>query len=136
MSIFHLASYFLISAAIVALLCILLGQRRNNRDLIARLAGEEQRRSESERAQSLMFSSNPHPMWVFDCESLRFLKVNDAAVHSYGYSRDEFLRMTLREIRPADDLAALERAAQERHNGHYRLGILAASSQGRQHFTC
>ena len=123
MFIFHLALYFLMGGAIAALLYVLLAQRRSIRDLVARLSDEARRRSESARAQSLMFSSNPHPMWVFDCESLRFLKVNDAAVHSYGYSRDEFLKMTLRGIRPADDLDALEKAAQERHNGHYRLGI-------------
>ncbi len=52
----------------------------------------------------LFFEKNPLPMWVVDLESLSFLKVNDAAVRKYGYSREEFLGMTVREIRPAEDM--------------------------------
>lgn len=62
-----------------------------------------------------LFWRHPRPMWVYDEDSLRFLRVNDAAVAEYGYSRDEFLAMTIRDIRPPDELpqlqAALERAA-------------------------
>lgn len=47
-------------------------------------------------------------MWVYALDSLRFLAVNDAAVRVYGYSRDEFQRMTLRDIRPAADVPLLE----------------------------
>jgi diguanylate cyclase (GGDEF)-like protein/PAS domain S-box-containing protein len=57
----------------------------------------------------LLFDRNPQPMWVFDAETLRFLAVNDAAVRAYGYSRDEFLEMSIRDIRPAEDVPALER---------------------------
>src|SRR5580765_5647776 len=46
-------------------------------------------------------------MWVYDRETLAFLAVNDAAVHHYGYTRDEFLRMTLREIHLVNDVDAL-----------------------------
>ncbi len=42
-------------------------------------------------------------MWVYDRETLAFLAVNDAAIATYGYSRDEFLAMTLLDIRPAED---------------------------------
>src|SRR5690349_1600759 len=56
----------------------------------------------------LLFESNPQPMWVYDLETLRFLAVNDAAVRHYGYSRAEFLEMTLRDIRPAEDVKLLE----------------------------
>jgi PAS domain S-box-containing protein len=65
-----------------------------------REAGDALRRSE-ERYR-LLFDSNPHPMWVFDRETLRFLAVNDAAVRKYGYSRAEFLRMTTADIRPPE----------------------------------
>jgi PAS domain S-box-containing protein len=54
-----------------------------------------------------LFESNPHSMWVYDKETLAFLAVNDAAVHYYGYSREEFLRMTIKDIRPATELDAL-----------------------------
>jgi len=54
------------------------------------------------RSQHL-FETNPHPMWFFDLETLRFVDVNEAAVRSYGYSREEFLAMTVLDIRPAED---------------------------------
>lgn len=54
-----------------------------------------------------LFESNPHPMWVYDLETLAFLAVNDAAVAHYGYSREEFLSMTIRDIRPPEDIPRL-----------------------------
>ena len=53
----------------------------------------------------LVFEKNPHPMLVFDTETLAFLAVNDAAVRHYGYTRDEFLGMTACQIRPPEDVA-------------------------------
>jgi PAS domain S-box-containing protein len=47
-------------------------------------------------------------MWIYDIDSLRFLAVNDAAVALYGYSREEFLKLTLRHVRPQEDVPALE----------------------------
>lgn len=63
----------------------------------------------SEEEYRLLFQNNPNPMWVFDPESLAFLAVNDAAVQHYGYSRDEFLSMTIKDIRPPEDVPLLER---------------------------
>lgn len=54
-----------------------------------------------------LFESNPNPMWVYDLETLRFLDVNHAAIRKYGYSRDEFLRMKITEIRPAEEIPRL-----------------------------
>jgi hypothetical protein len=62
---------------------------------------------ESERRYRDLFEVNPQAMWVFDIETLRFLAVNKAAVRSYGYSRDEFLAMTVKDIRPPEDVPAL-----------------------------
>ena len=62
---------------------------------------------DSEARYRLLFHANPHPMWVYDRETLRFLAVNEAAVRLYGYSADEFLAMTLKDIRPTDDAASL-----------------------------
>ncbi len=61
----------------------------------------------SEARYRSLFESNPQPMWVFDLETFDFLAVNDAAILHYGYSRDEFLAMTIKEIRPTEDLTAL-----------------------------
>jgi two-component system, cell cycle sensor histidine kinase and response regulator CckA len=54
-----------------------------------------------------MFDQNPHPMWVYDETTLRFLAVNQAAIDHYGYSQEEFLSMTLRDIRPEEDVPNL-----------------------------
>ena len=76
-------------------------------DITARKEAEL-RLQESEEQYRLLFDSNPHPMWVYDDETLAFLAVNDAAVRHYGYSREEFSAMTLRDIRPPSDVPVLE----------------------------
>jgi PAS domain S-box-containing protein len=53
------------------------------------------------------FVHNPLPMWIFDSETLRFVEVNEAAVRQYGYSRQEFLAMTIKDIRLPEDIPAL-----------------------------
>jgi PAS domain S-box-containing protein len=62
---------------------------------------------DSEEKYRYMFAKNPQPMWIYDLETLNILEVNDAAIKHYGYSRDEFLSMTLKEIRPPEDIPAL-----------------------------
>lgn len=59
--------------------------------------------SENEERYRALFDNNPLPMWVYECETLRFVAVNSAAIAHYGYSRDEFYAMTLPDIRPASD---------------------------------
>ena len=56
--------------------------------------------SNSEQRYTALFEAGPVPMWVFDLQSLRFLAVNDAAVNAYGFTREEFMAMTLFDIRP------------------------------------
>jgi PAS domain S-box-containing protein len=72
----------------------------------------EQKRAEealrqSEERYRLLFDSNPHPVWVYDLESLGILDVNQAAIRNYGYSRGEFLSLTIKDIRPPEDVPAL-----------------------------
>jgi PAS domain S-box-containing protein len=55
-------------------------------------------------------------MWAFDRETRRFIAVNDAAVEMYGWSRDELLGMTLAEVRPPEERAALETALAAPHS--------------------
>ncbi len=62
---------------------------------------------DSEERYRLLFESNPHPMWVYDLETLRFLAVNKSAVRHYGYSREEFLAMVIKDIRPPEDIPLL-----------------------------
>lgn len=54
-----------------------------------------------------MFHSNPQPMWIYDVETLAFLEVNEAAIEHYGYTEEEFLSMTIKDIRPEDELDKL-----------------------------
>jgi len=72
-------------------------ERKKNEEII----------KESEKKYRLLFENNPQPMWVYDIETYAFLAVNDAAVLKYGYSREEFLRMTIKDIRPPEDVAKL-----------------------------
>ena len=71
--------------------------------------------ADSESSFRLLFSANPQPMWVYDAETMRYLEVNDAAVAHYGYTREQFLEMTIADIRPAEEVARLMRAAGNTH---------------------
>jgi PAS domain S-box-containing protein len=61
---------------------------------------------ETEQRFRLLFERNPLPFWVFDRETLRFLEVNERAEEHYGYTREEFLSMTILDIRPVEDREA------------------------------
>ena len=50
-----------------------------------------------------LFENNPMPMWLYDMQTLGFLSVNEAAVQHYGYTRDEFARMTIKDSQPPED---------------------------------
>jgi PAS domain S-box-containing protein len=54
-----------------------------------------------------LFAHSPQPAWIYDLASLRFLEVNDAAVAAYGYSREEFSALTVKDIRPPEDVPRL-----------------------------
>lgn len=87
----------------------------------------EQARAEAalavrEQEYRLVFDANPQPMWVYDTETLRFLEVNDAAVRVYGYSRSEFLSMTIAEIRLPEDVPAMQASVQAPRHGAWRDG--------------
>src|SRR6185436_7287835 len=55
-----------------------------------------------------LFESNPSPMWIYELGTLRFLAVNDAALSQYGYGEQEFLALTVGDIRPPEDLPAFQ----------------------------
>ena len=85
-------------------------------NITERKQSEEQLKQREKRYRSL-FEANPLPMWIYDLETLSFLEVNDAAMAHYGYGRQEFLSMTIADIRPAGDkpalLAAVSQAADQ-----------------------
>jgi PAS domain S-box-containing protein len=75
--------------------------------LVASVHAELLERRRAEESYRLLFDSNPHPMWVFDAETHDFLAVNDAAIAAYGYSREEFLAMTIEDIRSPEGVDRL-----------------------------
>lgn len=87
-----------------------------------------QRRSDaalksSQAHYKALYDNNPFPMWVFDLETLAFLSVNDAAVAHYGFSRDEFMAMTLKDIWPAIDRPMLLDVVANHASVPYQGGI-------------
>ena len=77
------------------------------RDITERKIIEESLR-ESEKNYKFLFQSNPQPMWVYDKHTLKFLAVNDYAISKYGYSEEEFLSMSLYDIRPEEEFEKLD----------------------------
>jgi PAS domain S-box-containing protein len=77
----------------------------------------------SEAQYRLMFYSNPHPMWVADIASLRFVAVNTAAIEHYGYTEQQFLSMTIADIRAPDERQRLMTKLSDINAGTRQLGI-------------
>jgi len=97
----------------------------------ARAQAEEALR-QSEEGFHRLFDCNPHPTWVFDLKTLRFLEVNEAAIAHYGYSRDEFLEMRITDIHPSQDAPLVEEAVAKAKSGVRRFGTwLHATKDGR-----
>ena len=77
----------------------------------------------TEEQYQLLFDCNPLPGWVVDIETLAFLEVNQMAVSQYGYSREEFLAMTLRDIRIPEEIPRLEKSMKNLPPGLKRAGV-------------
>lgn len=88
-----------------------------------RLQRQQDVLADQEQRYRLLFDNNPLPLWVYDIETLRFLTVNDAAVNQYGFTRPEFLSMTIADIRPAEDVAGLLRNVSNVVEGIDRAGV-------------
>ncbi|HSJ68803.1 MAG TPA: PAS domain S-box protein [Anditalea sp.] len=79
---------------------------------------------ESKSRYSHLFHMSPLPMWVFDLETLRFLDVNEATINHYGYNKEEFLTMTIKDIRSAEEVVKLEnhiKASMHKQRSFYSL---------------
>jgi len=84
-------------------------------------AAEALRKSEAQ--YRALFESNPHPMWVYEERTLRFLAVNEAAMQRYGYSREEFLSLTIKSIRSPAEVPALLQVTKEDAPGLSQTGL-------------
>jgi two-component system cell cycle sensor histidine kinase/response regulator CckA len=70
-----------------------------------------------------LFDANPTPMWTYDLESLRFLDVNEAAISHYGYTRNEFLAQTIKDISRPEDVPALLKRLQRGESAGDAQGV-------------
>lgn len=77
---------------------------------VTTLKATQQALEDSERSFDYLFQNSPLPMWVYELSSLRFLAVNNAAISTYGFSRNEFVAMRIDDIRPKSDLDRLSPA--------------------------
>ncbi|MBC7874327.1 MAG: response regulator [Ferruginibacter sp.] len=83
-------------------------ERKNAEEKI--LASEEKYRQ--------MFYKNPFPAWIYDLDNLKILEVNDAAIEKYGYEREEFLNLTIEDVRSPEEIPALRLPVANRHDIH------------------
>jgi PAS domain S-box-containing protein/putative nucleotidyltransferase with HDIG domain len=77
---------------------------------------------EAGHAFRALFHNHPAPMWVYDLETLAFLEVNNAAIERYGYSRAEFLRMTVKDICPLEEGSRYDASAAQKHPARQPAG--------------
>ncbi|MEO6905430.1 MAG: PAS domain S-box protein, partial [Ginsengibacter sp.] len=69
---------------------------------------------ESEKRYSELFRLNPQPIWIYDLETYKFVQVNKAAIDLYGYTEEEFLKMSILDIRPAEDVPLVKKSITNR----------------------
>jgi PAS domain S-box-containing protein len=109
---------------VAGLLWLLRCKLSSDRELVRlgqELAAESARSRDAENQQQFLFSANPYPMWTYDRATLRFVSVNEAAIRTYGFSREQFLAMTILDIRPPEDKPTLLD-----HLSHIELGFNSA----------
>lgn len=86
---------------------------------------------ESEISYRQLFNNAPLPSMIFEAETFRFLDVNSSTLEHYGYSREEFLQMTVKDIRPPDELVESYKAvAQLNMHNKISLGVVTHFIKG------
>lgn len=78
---------------------------------------------ESEEKYRLLYESNQMPISIYDYESLQFLSVNKAFIEKYGYTREEFLNMTILEIRPESEIGKLKKSVKNIQKSLTNAGV-------------
>ena len=98
-------------------------------DISARKLEEEALRA-SEAQYRALFEQSPYPKFLYDQATLRFITVNDAAVRSYGYTRDEFMQMSLIDLRPPEDVPPFLARMRTAGTGTTRPGLCRHAKKG------
>src|SRR5207244_13508762 len=91
-------------------------------DITESKRAEEALRQSKERYH-LLFDSNPHPVWVYDLQTLAILDANRSAVRNYGYLREEFLSLTMKDIHPPEDVPTLHECTRKATQDTEAAGI-------------
>ncbi|MFD0793543.1 PAS domain S-box protein [Mucilaginibacter litoreus] len=91
--------------------------------LYRQMRKQQQALNRSEEQYRKLFAAHPTPMWVYHTENLNFLAVNDAAIAQYGYSAKEFYSMSIKQIRPANEVKLLEEIVKVNQMGLRNLGV-------------
>jgi PAS domain S-box-containing protein len=86
------------------------------------MTAKDDARGNGNEFYEMLFVANPLPMWVFEIASGRFLAVNAQACEQYGYSEEEFLAMTIADIRPPEEKAHLAQVRSTGPSGHREFG--------------
>jgi len=81
--------------------------RRFNMELEEQVRIQTANLKVSEDKYKTLFYKSPLPKWIYDENTLQFLEVNDKAIEMYGYSQEEFQAMTIKDIRPVEDIPEL-----------------------------
>jgi|GEM_PF-1466485 len=78
---------------------------------------------ESEEKYRQLYESNQMPISIFDIETLKFLSVNNAFAEKYGYTKEEFLKMTILDIRPESETVKLKDSVKITDSGLTNAGV-------------
>ncbi len=78
--------------------------------------------TDTDKILRYLFINNPNPLWIYDCETLKFLAVNHSAIAKYGYSKDEFLSMSIADILPWEDGEKIKDRVKNIKPRHYNTG--------------
>lgn len=97
------ATLFVLTTALLLYLLL----RRFFYSSLDAMAEREQAHAQEASRYQLLFESSPAPMWVYDTLTFKFLAVNEAALRLYGYAREDWLRMTILELRPEEQRDSL-----------------------------
>ncbi len=91
-------------------------------DISSRIKAEDELRS-SEQKYRFLFESNPLPLWMIARDDLSFIAVNDATATLYGYTREEFLHLSVTKIRPQEDIEIQQKLLRTEITGPTDRGI-------------